>query len=113
MAFAGLLVPMEEEHPTLLILGVLLTLRCLVPLLQQQVKDTSLKGSFGVTRKEMEVCPSAEQLVQVRVNSGKCGMCAPWKQHVSGSVGAERSELGDGTLPLLLRSQEMCLHRHV
>lgn len=61
----GLLVPIEEEHPTLLILGVLLTLRCLVPLLQQQVKDTSLKGSFGVTRKEMEVSPSAEQLVQV------------------------------------------------
>ncbi|XP_041524729.1 huntingtin isoform X2 [Microtus oregoni] len=61
----GLLVPMEEEHSTLLILGVLLTLRCLVPLLQQQVKDTSLKGSFGVTRKEMEVSPSAEQLVQV------------------------------------------------
>lgn len=65
-AFAGLLVPMEEEHSTLLILGVLLTLRCLVPLLQQQVKDTSLKGSFGVTRKEMEVSPSVEQLVQVR-----------------------------------------------
>ncbi|XP_004624658.1 huntingtin isoform X2 [Octodon degus] len=61
----GLLVPVEEEHPTLLILGVLLTLRYLVPLLQQQVKDTSLKGSFGVTRKEMEVSPSAEQLVQV------------------------------------------------
>ncbi|KAM4854776.1 huntingtin [Thomomys bottae] len=61
----GLLVPVEEGHPTLLILGVLLTLRYLVPLLQQQVKDTSLKGSFGVTRKEMEICPSAEQLVQV------------------------------------------------
>ncbi|XP_013013172.2 huntingtin isoform X3 [Cavia porcellus] len=61
----GLLVPVEEEHPTLLILGVLLTLRYLVPLLQQQVKDTSLKGSFGVTQKEMEVSPSAEQLVQV------------------------------------------------
>ncbi|XP_040822385.1 huntingtin [Ochotona curzoniae] len=61
----GLLVPVEEEHPTVLVLGVLLTLRYLVPLLQQQVKDTSLKGSFGVTRKEMEVCPSAEQLVQV------------------------------------------------
>lgn len=56
---------MEEEHPTVLVLGVLLTLRYLVPPLQQQVKDTSLKGSFGVTRKEMEVCPSAEQLVQV------------------------------------------------
>nr|XP_023494236.1 huntingtin isoform X3 [Equus caballus] len=61
----GLLVPVEDEHSTLLILGVLLTLRYLVPLLQQQVKDTSLKGSFGVTRKEMEVSPSTEQLVQV------------------------------------------------
>ncbi|KAL1789437.1 huntingtin [Sigmodon hispidus] len=61
----GLLVPVEEERSTLLILGVLLALRCLVPLLQQQVKDTSLKGSFGVTRKEMEVSPSTEQLVQV------------------------------------------------
>lgn len=64
-AFLGLLVPVEDEHSTLLILGVLLTLRYLVPLLQQQVKDTSLKGSFGVTRKEMEVCPSTEQLIQV------------------------------------------------
>ncbi|EFB15589.1 hypothetical protein PANDA_004691, partial [Ailuropoda melanoleuca] len=61
----GLLVPVEGEHSTLLILGVLLTLRYLVPLLQQQVKDTSLKGSFGVTRKELEVSPSTEQLIQV------------------------------------------------
>ncbi|XP_058157313.1 huntingtin isoform X2 [Dasypus novemcinctus] len=61
----GLLVPVEDEHSTLLILGVLLTLRYLVPLLQQQVKDMSLKGSFGVTRKEMEVSPSTEQLIQV------------------------------------------------
>ncbi|XP_063313793.1 huntingtin [Pelobates fuscus] len=61
----GLLVPIEDEHPTLLILGVLLTLRYLIPLLQQQVKDTSLKGSFGVTKKEAEVSPSVEQLIQV------------------------------------------------
>ncbi|XP_031444179.1 huntingtin isoform X1 [Phasianus colchicus] len=61
----GLLVPVEDDHPTLLILGVLLTLRYLIPLLQQQVKDTSLKGSFGVTRKEAEISPSPEQLVQV------------------------------------------------
>uniref|UniRef100_A0A6I8NFD9 Huntingtin n=1 Tax=Ornithorhynchus anatinus TaxID=9258 RepID=A0A6I8NFD9_ORNAN len=61
----GLLVPVEDERPTLLILGVLLTLRYLIPLLQQQVQDTSLKGSFGVTRKEAEVSPSAEQLIQV------------------------------------------------
>ncbi|KAB1282049.1 Huntingtin [Camelus dromedarius] len=61
----GLLIPVGEEPSTLLTLGVLLTLRYLVPLLQQQVKDTSLKGSFGVTQKEMEVSPSAEQLGQV------------------------------------------------
>ncbi|XP_068132416.1 huntingtin isoform X2 [Hyperolius riggenbachi] len=61
----GLLVPIEDEQPTLLILGVLLTLRYLIPLLQQQVKDTSLKGSFGVTRKEAEISPSREQLTQV------------------------------------------------
>ncbi|POI35942.1 hypothetical protein CIB84_000306, partial [Bambusicola thoracicus] len=61
----GLLVPVEDDHPTLLILGVLLTLRYLIPLLQQQVKDTSLKGSFGVTRKEAEISPSPEQLIQV------------------------------------------------
>lgn len=61
----GLLVPAEGEQPSLLILGALLTLRYLMPLLQQQVQDTSLKGSFGVTRKEMEVSPSTEQLVQV------------------------------------------------
>ncbi|XP_059532788.1 huntingtin isoform X1 [Myotis daubentonii] len=61
----GLLVPIEGEHPSLLVLGALLTLRYLVPLLQQQVQDTSLKGSFGVTRKEMDVSPSTEQLVQV------------------------------------------------
>ncbi|CAN2388520.1 positive regulation of aggrephagy [Pristimantis euphronides] len=60
----GLLVPIEDERPTLLILGVLLTLRYLIPLLQQQVKDTSLKGSFGVTRKEAEISPSLEQLTQ-------------------------------------------------
>ena len=64
-SLTGLLVPVEGEHSTLLILGVLLTLRYLVPLLQQQVKDTSLKGSFGVTRKELEVSPSTEQLIQV------------------------------------------------
>lgn len=63
---SGLLVPVEDDRPTLLILGVLLTLRYLIPLLQQQVKDTSLKGSFGVTRKETEISPSPEQLIQVK-----------------------------------------------
>uniref|UniRef100_A0A8C9W2J2 Huntingtin n=1 Tax=Scleropages formosus TaxID=113540 RepID=A0A8C9W2J2_SCLFO len=61
----GLLVPVDDEHPSPLILGVLLTLRYLMPLLQQQVKDTTMKGSFGVTRKEADVSPSPEQLVQV------------------------------------------------
>ncbi|XP_072857095.2 huntingtin isoform X2 [Pogona vitticeps] len=61
----GLLSPMKEEYPNVLILGVLLTLRYLIPLLQQQVKDTSLKGSFGVIRKETEISPSLDQLIQV------------------------------------------------
>lgn len=74
--FVGLLVPVEGEHPPLLILGVLLALRYLVPLLQPQVKDTSLKGSFGVTRKEMEVSPSTEQLVQVGAPELHSGACA-------------------------------------
>ncbi|XP_077157717.1 huntingtin isoform X3 [Paroedura picta] len=61
----GLLSPTEDEYPTVLILGVLLTLRYLIPLLQQQVKDTSLKGSFGMIRKETEISPSLNQLIQV------------------------------------------------
>uniref|UniRef100_A0A668AAN5 Huntingtin n=1 Tax=Myripristis murdjan TaxID=586833 RepID=A0A668AAN5_9TELE len=61
----GLLVPVDEEHPSHLILGVLLTLRYLMPLLQQQVNTTSLKGSFGVMRKEADVQPTPEQLLQV------------------------------------------------
>lgn len=61
----GLLVPVDEEHPSHLILGVLLTLRYLMPLLQQQVNNTSLKGSFGVMRKEADIQPTPEQLLQV------------------------------------------------
>ncbi|KAG7458857.1 hypothetical protein MATL_G00225080 [Megalops atlanticus] len=61
----GLLVPVDEEHSSSLILGVLLTLRYLMPLLQQQVKDTGLKGSFGVTHKEADISPTCEQLIQV------------------------------------------------
>lgn len=64
--FPGLLVPVDEEHPSHLILGVLLTLRYLMPLLQQQVNTTSLKGSFGVMRKEADVQPTPEQLLQVQ-----------------------------------------------
>lgn len=62
---AGLLVPVDDEHPSHLILGVLLTLRYLMPLLQQQVTSSSLKGSFGVMRKEADVQPTPEQLLQV------------------------------------------------
>lgn len=61
----GLLIPVDETHPSHLILGVLLTLRSLIPLLQQQVSTISLKGSFGVTRKEADVQPTPEQLLQV------------------------------------------------
>ncbi|CAG5929093.1 unnamed protein product [Menidia menidia] len=61
----GLLVPVDEEHPSHLILGVLLTLRYLMPLLQQHVSSSSLKGSFGLMRKEADVQPTPEQLLQV------------------------------------------------
>ncbi|XP_061534390.1 huntingtin isoform X8 [Phycodurus eques] len=61
----GLVVPVDEEHLSHLILGVLLTLRYLMPLLQQQVNTTSLKGSFGVMKKEADVQPTSEQLLQV------------------------------------------------
>lgn len=61
----GLLVPVDEEHHSHLILGVLLTLRYLMPLLQQQVNTISLKGSFGVMQKEADVQPAPEQLLQV------------------------------------------------
>ncbi|XP_051983247.1 huntingtin isoform X2 [Xyrauchen texanus] len=61
----GLVVPVDEEHSSHLILGVLLTLRYLMPLIQQQDPNTSLKGSFGLVRKEADVSPSPEQLIQV------------------------------------------------
>uniref|UniRef100_A0AAV2LJ79 Huntingtin n=1 Tax=Knipowitschia caucasica TaxID=637954 RepID=A0AAV2LJ79_KNICA len=61
----GLVVPVDDEHPTHLILGVLLTLRYLIPLLLQQVNTSSIKGSFGVTKKEADVQPTPEQLLQV------------------------------------------------
>ncbi|KAJ8000512.1 hypothetical protein DPEC_G00180890 [Dallia pectoralis] len=60
----GLLVP-GDEHPSHLILGALLTLRYLMPLLQQYDRTTSLKGSFGVMRKEADIQPTPEQLLQV------------------------------------------------
>ena len=66
------MVPVDEERPNHLILGVLLTLRYLMPLLQQQVPNTSLKGSFGVMRKEADISPSPEQLVQVQCRHHCC-----------------------------------------
>lgn len=71
--FSGLLVPVDEERPSHLILGVLLTLRYLMPLLQQQVNTISLKGSFGVMKKEADVQPTPEQLLQV--NQGEKKQC--------------------------------------
>lgn len=71
-SLSGLVVPVDEEHSSHLILGVLLTLRYLMPLLQQQDASTSLKGSFGVMRKEADVSPTPEQLIQVRL------LCIRW-----------------------------------
>ncbi|XP_059408549.1 huntingtin-like isoform X2 [Carassius carassius] len=61
----SLVVPVDEDHSSHLILGVLLTLRYLMPLLQQQAPNTSLKGSFGLVRKEADITPAPEQLIQV------------------------------------------------
>ncbi|CAM4482916.1 unnamed protein product [Leuciscus chuanchicus] len=61
----GLVVPVDEEHSSHLILGVLLTLRYLMPLVQQQAPNSSLKGSFGLVRKEADITPAPEQLIQV------------------------------------------------
>uniref|UniRef100_A0A673IMQ9 Huntingtin n=1 Tax=Sinocyclocheilus rhinocerous TaxID=307959 RepID=A0A673IMQ9_9TELE len=61
----SLVVPVDEEHSSHLILGVLLSLRYLMPLLQQQAPNTSLKGSFGLVRKEADITPTPEQLIQV------------------------------------------------
>lgn len=74
--FLGLVIPVDEEHSSHLILGVLLTLRYLMPLLQQQDASTSLKGSFGVMRKEADVSPTPEQLIQVRLLYTRCFLCA-------------------------------------
>lgn len=64
------MIPVDEEHLSHLILGVLLTLRYLMPLLQQQVNTSSLKGSFGVMKKEADVHPTPEQLLQVKLTQG-------------------------------------------
>ncbi|KAJ8272123.1 hypothetical protein COCON_G00109820 [Conger conger] len=61
----GLLVTVDEALSSPLVLGVLLTLRYLMPLLQQQVRDSGLKGSFGETRKEADISPTSQQLIQV------------------------------------------------
>ncbi|XP_064193966.1 huntingtin-like [Anguilla rostrata] len=61
----GLLVPVDEGRSSPLVLGVLLTLRYLMPLLQQQGGDGGLKGSFGETREEADIAPTRQQLMQV------------------------------------------------
>lgn len=78
--FPGLLVPVDEEHHSHLILGVLLTLRYLMPLLQQQVNTISLKGSFGVMQKEADVQPSPEQLLQVLFTFVLCRLFQEWSR---------------------------------
>ncbi|KAJ8247772.1 hypothetical protein GJAV_G00250130 [Gymnothorax javanicus] len=61
----GLHAPGDEPPPTALILGVLVTLRYLMPLLQQQVGDSSVQGSFGETHREADIAPTPQQLMQV------------------------------------------------
>eukprot|EP00058_Branchiostoma_floridae_P006836 XP_002592324.1 hypothetical protein BRAFLDRAFT_101261 [Branchiostoma floridae] len=63
----GMVIPIQEDRKSHTLLGVLLCLRHLVPHLAtlQDLEDDSLKGSFGVTKKDPELSVSTEQLVQI------------------------------------------------
>ncbi len=60
-------VPVKEDRNVQMLLGVMLCLRHAIPhLASQEVKDHSMKGSFGVTKKEAITGVTSEQLLQVR-----------------------------------------------
>ncbi|XP_070540509.1 huntingtin-like isoform X2 [Ptychodera flava] len=62
----GMVVPVHEERKSHVLLGVLLCFRHVIPhLANPNHKDHSLKGSFGITRKEQETGVSIEQLIQI------------------------------------------------
>ncbi|XP_078588724.1 huntingtin-like isoform X3 [Branchiostoma floridae x Branchiostoma japonicum] len=63
----GMVIPIHEDRKSHTLLGVLLCLRHLVPHLAtlQDLEDDSLKGSFGVTKKDPELSVTTEQLVQI------------------------------------------------
>ncbi|XP_066278564.1 huntingtin-like isoform X4 [Branchiostoma lanceolatum] len=63
----GMVIPIQEDRKNHTLLGVLLCLRHLVPHLAtlHDLEDDSLKGSFGVTKKDPELSINTEQLVQV------------------------------------------------
>ncbi|XP_019635502.1 PREDICTED: huntingtin-like [Branchiostoma belcheri] len=63
----GMVIPIQEDRKSHTLLGVLLCLRHLVPHLAtlHDLEDDSLKGSFGVTKKDPELSVNTEQLVQI------------------------------------------------
>ncbi|XP_023232349.1 huntingtin-like [Centruroides sculpturatus] len=58
-------IPVQEEKPVHIILGVLLCLRHLIPHLSDQERQIVLKGSIGVRQKEENIGISVDQLLQV------------------------------------------------
>lgn len=58
-------IPVQEEKPVHIILGVLQCLRHLIPHLSDQERQIVLKGSIGVKQKEENVGISIDQLLQV------------------------------------------------
>uniref|UniRef100_UPI00358E7878 huntingtin isoform X3 n=1 Tax=Myxine glutinosa TaxID=7769 RepID=UPI00358E7878 len=54
-----------KDRPIPVLLGVLLTLRCMVPCLQFEETDAGLRGSFGAAQKEAEVGVALDNLIQV------------------------------------------------
>lgn len=61
-----MVLPVTEDMGSHVFLGVLLSLRHLLPhLYKQGEEDQSLKGSFGITKKEEEAKISTDQFIQV------------------------------------------------
>ncbi|XP_077992227.1 huntingtin-like [Glandiceps talaboti] len=62
----GMVIPVHDDRKSPVLLGVMLSFRHVIPhLADQNHKDHSLKGSFGITRKEQETGVTTDQLIQI------------------------------------------------
>ena len=70
---AGNVIPVSEDTPSHTLLGVLLTLRHIMPHLSTSTEqEDALRDSFGAKVKQEKVTISTQQLVQV------CGIYFKW-----------------------------------